>query len=109
MSSSAGIDESQPKIPISTLYAIIQTDIWADYDRGKLSTDTCYRQLGAEFDISPEELAATFQQTTGSLRPNDEMTALVEALKRAGVAVYIMTNLPRMDFAVLRSIDYIWG
>ena len=91
------------------LRSITQCDLWYEYERGHVQPEKCYQQLGQMFSVCPSEIAATFAQTTGSLTPNDEMTAIVQDLKRqTNISVYMVTNIPRLDFDQLRATKYVW-
>ena len=101
--------KADTRVSAQTLRSMTQCDLWYDYERGNVQTEQCYKQLGQIFSIDPSEIAATFAQTTGSLTPNDEMTAVVRDLKRqTDISVYMMTNIPRLDFDRLRATKYVW-
>lgn len=97
------------EVSAQTLRSITQCDLWYEFERGNVQTEKCYQQLGKMFSICPSEIAATFSQTTASLTPNNEMTALLQDLKkRTDISVYMMTNIPRPDFDQLRATKYVW-
>lgn len=91
------------------LRSITKCALWNDFERGAIDTKSCYQELGQMFSIAPEEIAATFAQTTGSLQPNESMTGLIRDIKRRKkTSVYMMTNIPRPDFDRLRATEYVW-
>ena len=101
--------ETDTKVSAKTLQSMIQCDLWREFERGNIETERCYQQLGEMFSINPSEVAATFAQTTGSLTPHEEMTAIVQDLKRqTEISVYMMSNIPRPDFDQLRATKYVW-
>jgi epoxide hydrolase-like predicted phosphatase len=101
--------DDQPSVPLSTLVSMIRCDLWSDYERGEVSADECYQQLSEQFSISAAEIAAAFRMATAALKPNEQMTALVQDIKRhTDASVLMMTNIPRPDFDKLRERDYIW-
>ena len=86
-----------------------QSDLYYEFERGNVQNENCYQQLGAMFSFCPLEVAATFLQATGSLTPNEEMTAIVRDLKRrTNISIYMMTNIPRPAFDQLRATKYVW-
>lgn len=96
-------------IPLETLRSMIQCDLWYAFERGEVSAEQCYQQLGEMFSTSAAEVAAAFRLSTGSLKPNDQMTALLRDIKRqTSISVHMMTNIPRPDFDQLRATEYIW-
>ncbi|KAJ0413749.1 HAD-like domain-containing protein [Aspergillus carlsbadensis] len=95
-------------ITLDNMRDIMNSETWHDFERGHLSATECYSLRGTALSLSPSEIAATFQQTTASLSPDKNMTALVHELKSHGAAVYMMTNTPRGDFDVLRRVEYVW-
>jgi epoxide hydrolase-like predicted phosphatase len=101
--------DDQPSVPLSTLASMIRCDLWSDFERGEVSADECYQQLSEQFSISAAEIAAAFSMATAALKPNEQMTALVQDIKRHTHAlVLMMTNIPRQDFDKLRETEYIW-
>jgi FMN phosphatase YigB (HAD superfamily) len=82
--------------------------LWHDFERGLLTEIECYKLRGEALGLSPAEITATFHQTTASLTPDPTMTDLVRDLKGYGLKVYMMTNIPRGDFDVLRRVEYVW-
>lgn len=101
--------QADTKVSVQKLRSMTQCALWHEFERGTIQTEECYQQLGQTFSVSPSEIAATFAQTTGSLTPNGEMTALVRDLRRqTDISVYMMTNIPRPDFDQLRATGYVW-
>ena len=96
-------------VSAQTLRSMTQCELWYEFERGNVETEECYQQLGQRFSIPPQKISATFAQATGSLTPNDGMTAIVQALKdHTNISVYMMTNIPRPNFDQLRAIEYVW-
>ncbi|KAJ6131841.1 phosphatase yihX [Penicillium samsonianum] len=101
--------KADTQVSVQMLRSITKCDLWNEFERGNIDTKECYQQLGEMFSICPSEIAATFSQTTGSLTPNDEMTVLLQDLKRqTNISIYMMTNIPRPDFYQLRATEYVW-
>jgi hypothetical protein len=50
-----------PSVPLSTLASMIRSDLWNDFERGQVSAEQCYQQLGDQFSINPTEIAAAFR------------------------------------------------
>ncbi|PKY02012.1 HAD-like protein [Aspergillus campestris IBT 28561] len=96
------------KIPGSTLKAMTQTNPWLDFERGTITPDECYRRLGEQFSVEPLVIADAFTQASQSLAFNITMTAFLRDLRTRGVRVYAMSNIPRIHFDYLRTLDYSW-
>ncbi|KAJ5413639.1 hypothetical protein N7509_000266 [Penicillium cosmopolitanum] len=102
----------EPKINTTlttdTLRAIANSDLWAHYEAGGMTSTQCYKQLGEEHGVSPEEIASTFRQSTGCLTPDAGMTGFLHELKDRGLPIYMMTNIPQLDYDRLRLMEYDW-
>ncbi|KAJ5672846.1 hypothetical protein N7507_001973 [Penicillium longicatenatum] len=97
------------KIPTDTLRTIAHSELWYQYEQGGISSDQCYQRLSEMYGFSCEEIASTFRQSTGCLKPDPAMTDFLHELKGRQLPIYMMTNIPRLDFDQLRSVDYAWG
>ncbi|KAJ5861279.1 uncharacterized protein N7529_008589 [Penicillium soppii] len=100
--------QAATEISVQSLGQITKCDLWDEFERGNVTPHDCYHQLGRDFNLDPSKIAATFLQTTGSLTPNETMSAIVRELKSQGLLIYMMTNIPRPDFDTLRATDYMW-
>ena len=89
---------------------MIRHDLWPSFERGELPAEQAYQTLGEELSISAAEIAAAFSMATAALKPNDQMTALVQDIKHhcTSTSIVMMTNIPRPDFDKLREREYIW-
>jgi len=99
-----------PSVPVTTLISMIRHDIWPSFERGEASAEEVYQTLGEKFSVSATEIAAAFREATAALKPNDQMMALVQDIKRhcTSTSAIMMTNIPRPDFDELREREYIW-
>ena len=95
-------------IPGSTLKAMTQSDPWFDFERGAITPDECYRRMGEQFSVEPPVIADAFTQASRSLAPNITMTAFLHNLRAQGVRVFTMSNIPKIHFDYLRTLDYAW-
>ncbi|OJI95798.1 hypothetical protein ASPVEDRAFT_156629 [Aspergillus versicolor CBS 583.65] len=95
-------------LPVATLRDMAFSETWCDYEKGRLTTSQCYQKLGEQYGVSEDELASTFYQSTACLIPDPRMTELLRELKGRGLAIYMMTNIPRRDFNQLRCTNYEW-
>ncbi|KAI2910665.1 hypothetical protein CBS147343_9864 [Aspergillus niger] len=100
--------QADTQVTHETLAHIVQSTTWNRYERGLLSAEQCYGQFSSDFAIPPSDLAETFKQTTGSLKPDSTMTMLLHRLKAQGYRLYMMTNIPQLDFDLLRNTEYVW-
>ncbi|KUM59359.1 hypothetical protein ACN42_g7770 [Penicillium freii] len=102
----------EPKINTTlttdTLRTMANSDLWARYEEGRMTSAQCYQILGDKHGVSPEEIASTFRQSTGCLTPDAGMTEFLRELKGHKLPIYMMTNIPQLDYDQLRSVEYDW-
>lgn len=100
--------KAKTTITPENIRSITSSPLWHDFERGLVTATECYHGRGSALGLCPDAIASTFQQTTASLTPHQTMTALVRELKSRGLAVYMMTNIPRVDYDALRAMEYVW-
>lgn len=104
--------ETKTSISSRTLHKILNTPTWFDYERGRLSEDDCYANVGQEFSIEPAEIRRALQQARDSLQANDELIALIRELKAQSngqLRVFAMSNISLPDYEVLRTKPADWA
>ncbi|KAJ7783223.1 Haloacid dehalogenase-like hydrolase-domain-containing protein [Mycena metata] len=101
---------TKTSISSKTLRQILSCPTWFDYERGNLSEEECYAQVGSEFSIPPEEIRQAFIQARESLQSDDDLISLVRELKEQsnGLRVFAMSNISLPDYEVLRTKPADW-
>lgn len=86
------------------LHKIFSTTTWHAFERGSISQDDCYKALGLEFNVDPEEVSQAFAQARESLCCNHELVAFIREIKaQAGLRVFAMSNISAPDYAYMRA------
>lgn len=94
------------------LKEMLSSNIWVEYECGRLSDIACYGQLAKRFAIPANEVAHAFSQARDSLQANIEMLEVIRELKKAygeSLSVYAMSNISKEDYVVLASKDADWS
>ncbi|TFK75393.1 HAD-like protein [Pluteus cervinus] len=106
---------SAPKeLPVSpkTLRKILSSPTWFNYERGLLTEDECYEQVGQEYSLQPSDIRRAFLEARESLVANDDLIALIHELKKQSegqLRVFAMSNISKPDYAVLRTKPADWS
>jgi HAD superfamily hydrolase (TIGR01509 family) len=74
---------------------------WHEFDRGGLSYDAAIEHFARTTGRSTEETRALIDATRESLAPIPGTIRLVEDLARAGVHLYLLSNMPASTFDYL--------
>ena len=103
--------KTKTSISPKSLGMIIKSSIWDDFERNRISQETCYKQAGEKFGLAPEEIATAFQQATDSLRSDDRLISVIRDLKAASqgqLRVFAMSNISLPHYQVLRTKPADW-
>ncbi|KAA1473914.1 HAD-like protein [Dentipellis sp. KUC8613] len=95
-----------------TLKNILSSPTWHKYECGRISQDHCYRLVGEQFSIDPQELAQAFEDARDSLQPDNDFIHFVRALKtesQGKLRVFAMSNISQPDYEVLRTKPADWA
>ncbi|KAG9309523.1 HAD-like protein [Chiua virens] len=88
-----------------TLYQILRSSTWFEYEKGNLTEDETYRLIGAEFFLDAAEVAAAFRAVRDSLQSNPSMVTLLHELERGSdLRFFAMSNISAPDWEVLRHV-----
>ncbi|RDB17364.1 hypothetical protein Hypma_001818 [Hypsizygus marmoreus] len=104
--------ETKTSISARKLRDILNSPIWFEYERGHLSENDCYAQVGTDFDIEPEEIRRALEQARESLHADHELIALIRELKAGAdgqLKVFAMSNISVPDWEILRTKPADWG
>lgn len=104
--------ETETSISPRMIHNIISSPTWFDYERGRLSENECYAQIGEEFLLEPEEIRQAFQQARDSLKADDKLLALIRNLKAETgnqLRIFAMSNISVPDYEVLRTKPADWS
>ncbi|KAI0775786.1 phosphatase yihX [Trametes elegans] len=103
--------ETRTSIPPRTLKDIMNGPIWFDYERNRISQEECYERAGREFSVEPSTIAEAFKQARESLRPNEDLLALVRELKaqfHGQLRVFALSNISLPDYEYVIRLPTDW-
>ena len=92
--------------PDPAVQAVIRREMfehadWHEFDRGGLSFDDAITHFAKSTGLDPEQTRALILATRESLTPIPGTLRLVEDLARAGVHLYLLSNMPASTFDYL--------
>lgn len=74
---------------------------WHEFDRGGLSLDAAIEHFARTTELSTDETRALIHATRESLTPIAGTVRLVDDLARAGVHLYLLSNMPASTYDYL--------
>lgn len=95
-------------IPPKTLRDIFSSAIWFEYEKGRVSQQTCYDRLGRELSLNPADIHKALQDSCASLKWDKNLASFFRELKdanREAVRIFAMSNISQPDYEALRSIS----
>jgi FMN phosphatase YigB (HAD superfamily) len=104
--------ETKTSISSKTLRLILSCPTWHDYERGRLSEEECYDQVGAQFGFPPGEIRAAFDQARDSLVGSHNLIRTIRELKDISdnpLPIYAMSNISLPDWEVLKTKPADWA
>ena len=104
---------STPKspLPAKILRNIIRSFRWFEYEKGNLEEHEVYSLVTQEINVAPSGVESTFQAARNQLRNNPKMFEVIRDLRKAGLAIYAMSNISAPDWEVLTTKATVeeWG
>lgn len=92
----------------AALAAVIQQEDWLDLDRGRLDLDAAIDRACARSDLPRPQVAALYQAVPLHLTPVPAMVAVIEELARAGIPLYVLSNMHRHAWRQLQDTHVFW-
>ncbi|KAL6365884.1 hypothetical protein LRP88_00466 [Fusarium phalaenopsidis] len=89
----------------------LDSPIWHDYERGKISKKSCYDTICQDFGLNPTAWAEALDAMRASLQPNKELIGEIKKLKlnNPELKVFGLSNIPVDDFQQLKPLIGEWG
>ncbi|KAL2674193.1 hypothetical protein Neosp_012643 [[Neocosmospora] mangrovei] len=89
----------------------LDSPIWHEYERGKVSKEFCYEAICRDFDLDSNAWAEALDAMRESLRPNKELIEEIKKLKlnNSELKVFGLSNIPVDDFQDLKALIKEWG
>ncbi|KAK0185517.1 HAD-like domain-containing protein [Armillaria mellea] len=100
-------------LPVTTLRSVLSSSTWFEYEKGRISQQTCYDRIARELSISPVDIRKAIEESCASLRCDSGLVGFLRELKDStgGVLrIFAMSNISQPDYDVLRSVgDMDWS
>ncbi|KAG7442307.1 HAD-like protein [Guyanagaster necrorhizus] len=101
-------------LPLNTLRRVLSSSTWFEYEKGRISQQTCYDNIGRELSTSPMDIRKGIEGSCASLRCNLDLVSFFRELKdttEGGLRIFAMSNISQPDYDALRSItvDMDWS
>ncbi|RSL44801.1 hypothetical protein CEP54_014532 [Fusarium duplospermum] len=89
----------------------LDSPIWHDYERGKVSPKSCYNSIYRDFGFNLNVWAEALDAMKESLQPNNELIDEIKRLKLTypQLKVFGLSNIPAQDFQLLKPLIDTWG
>ncbi|KAJ3456210.1 hypothetical protein MRS44_016233 [Fusarium solani] len=89
----------------------LDSPIWHDYERGKVSKQSCYDDICREFGFDSNTWAEALDTMRESLQPNKELINEIKRLKsnKPQLQVFGLSNIPVEDSQDLKPLIDEWG
>jgi FMN phosphatase YigB (HAD superfamily) len=93
------------------LRALMTTDIWYDYECGRISQETCYSRLAERGQVRVEDVYEAMHQAKESLTADFELVDFIRQIKQSTphLRIFALSNVSLPDFEVLRLKPAEWG
>ncbi len=95
-----------PATKLDILKTELFEKLWLDLDRGITDEAAVAAQLGAETDLSVEDVLQCFETIRESLVDFPESIDLIHQMKAAGIPMYVLSNMSTVNAAFLRQRSY---
>jgi len=80
---------------------ILRSAHWFEYEKGNITEERAYSLVAQEFNLSAADVKQAFQAARDSLKSNPQLLGLIRELRKAGIAIYAMSNISAPDWDVL--------
>jgi HAD superfamily hydrolase (TIGR01509 family) len=90
----------------------LRTPTWGKYERGQLSELECYNAVAEDLgsSTSAAQVGEAVSEARKSLQVNEDLIQVIRELKAENnLRVYIMSNIPKPDLAVVKAKSLNWG
>lgn len=103
--------QTNTQVSPKTMRKILSLPAWYEYEKGVLSRDACYEQIGDDLGLPASEVANAFEQARNSLCEDRKMTAFIRRMKASNpnLGVYAMSNISKEDYDFLRTVEADWS
>ncbi len=104
---------SQSHPSLNTLRSVLSSSTWYEYEKGRISQQTCYDRIGRELSINPVDIRRAIEESCASLRCDSGLVSFLRELKDStgdALRIFAMSNISQPDYDALRSVgDMDWS
>ncbi|KAL5530994.1 hypothetical protein ACEPAG_3870 [Sanghuangporus baumii] len=94
----------------SVLKSLVNSPIWHEFERGRISQDECYSRLASTYSLDKEQIGSSFEEARKTLRFDNRLFDFIADIKsKYGVAIFAMSNVSAPDYAYLRAKNADWN
>jgi len=90
-------------LPANKVREILRSVHWFEYEKGNLTEERAYSLVAQELDLPAADVKQAFQAARDSLQSNPQLLDLIRELRKAGIAIYAMSNISAPDWDVLST------
>lgn len=90
-----------PKVQAQIREFIFEHADWHEFDRGTITLESASTHFSKLSGRSPDEVRELIRATAESLRPIDGTIRMLEQLAKAGLHLYLLSNMPVSTFQIL--------
>jgi len=87
------VDDASAEHWVAQIFQAYQGD-WADYDRGTVQVPELVRRIAARTGLRADEVQAVVDAVAPEMQPIAESVALMQRLRRPGVPMFFLSNMP---------------
>ncbi|KAI0602066.1 HAD-like domain-containing protein [Biscogniauxia sp. FL1348] len=90
---------------------LMNSTLWHDLDRGKISLDDACKGFGEMLGANTSDIKDGLLQAQKSLTANSRLVQVIRELKTSypNLQLYIMSNISKEHFKIVRNLDLPWS
>lgn len=99
------------KVSPKSLKRAMNTSSWFEFERGRISQDECYTQVGKLIGAAPEDVDATILEASTSLKVDKTMMDALTTLKSTAhgkLKLCLMSNMAAPHWDIIKALDCDW-
>lgn len=91
------------KVSPKILKRALTSQIWHEFDRGRILEEECYGQLATAMGVPLLDLRDTLEKAKLSLRPDLKMSKMLKQLRTLDLKIYLASNISKPHWQYMRG------